>query len=109
MEPGTTAAAGGLLILFVWVYAALVLAERRWGLVLVLIASVLASAVPILHMQGAGLVGGRIAPSSPGAFFWVWTNIALGVSGLVSFALAAQALLTRRPPAPAQRAAAPGA
>jgi hypothetical protein len=35
-------------------------------------------------MQGAGLVGGRIANSS-GMFFWVWTHLALGANraGLV--------------------------
>ncbi len=43
-------------------------------------------------MQGAGLVGGRIAPNSSGALFWVWTNIALGASGMLSFVLSARGL-----------------
>jgi hypothetical protein len=38
-----------------------------------------AFAVTVVHMMGAGLVGGRIANSS-GVFFWVWTLIALGVT-----------------------------
>jgi len=93
MEPGTTAAVGGFAILFVWLYATLVLIDRRWGLVIVFVGALLASAVPILHMQGAGLVGGKhIAVNSGGAFFWVWTNIALGVSGMISLALAAHEL-----------------
>jgi hypothetical protein len=91
-EPGTTASVGGLLILFVWLYAALVLMDRRLGLVVLLLGAILASGVPILHMQGAGLVGKRIAPNTSGAFFWVWTNIALGASGMISVALSAHSL-----------------
>jgi hypothetical protein len=100
IEPGTVSAFGGLLILALWLCATLVLAERRSGLVLMLLGSILASGVPVLHMQGAGLVGGRIAANSSGALFWVWTNIALGASGMLSFILSARALwnLRRGPP-----------
>jgi hypothetical protein len=91
LEPGTVSAFGGLLILAVWLCATLVLAERRSGLVLLLLGAILASGVPVLHMQGRGLVGGRIAANSSGAFFWVWTNIALGASGMLSFVLSARA------------------
>jgi hypothetical protein len=101
IEAGTVSASGGFLILFVWLYATLVLIERRWGLAIILLGSIMASGVPILHMQGAGLVGKRIAANSPGAFFWVWTNIALGASGMISFALSLHALWSlRRSPVP---------
>ena len=53
MEPGTLSAAGGLLILFIWLYAALVLADRRWGLVVLLLFSLMGAAVPVLDMGGA--------------------------------------------------------
>jgi hypothetical protein len=96
IEPGTIAGSGGLLILAAWLCGTLVLADRRSGLVLILLGSILASGVPVLHMQGAGLVGGRIPPNSSGALFWVWTNIALGASGLLSFVLAARELWGRR-------------
>jgi hypothetical protein len=96
MEPGTVSAAGGLLILAVWLCATLVLAERRSGLVILLLGSILASGVPVLHMQGAGLVGGRIAANSSGAFFWVWTLIALGGCGMLSFVLSVVSLLSLR-------------
>lgn len=96
LESGTTSAAGGLAILFVWLYATLTATDRRWGLILILLASLLASAVPIIHMQGTGLVGKHITADSPGAFFWVWTNIALGLSGLISSALCLRALVTSR-------------
>lgn len=92
LEPGTMSAFGGFVILAVWLSATLVFPDRRWGLILILIGAILASAVPVLHMQGAGLVGKRIAANSSGAFFWVWTNIALGASGLLSIVLAARAL-----------------
>ena len=94
IELGTINASGGLVILFVWLYATLVIAERRLGLVILLLGSIVASGVPILHMTGHGLVGGRIQPNSPGALFWVWTNIALGVNGMVSLALVVRALWT---------------
>lgn len=92
MEPGTVSASGGLLILAVWLCATLVFAERRFGLVLIFLGAILASGVPVLHMQGRGLVGGRIAVNSSGALFWVWTLIALGASGMLSLVLSARAL-----------------
>jgi len=94
LEPGTVSAAGGLVILAVWLCATLVFADRQWGLVLVLLGAILASGVPVLHMQGAGLVGGRIASGANTVerFFWVWTNIALGASGLLSVVLSMLAL-----------------
>ena len=98
IESGTLSSSGGLLILFVWLYGTLVIAERRLGLVIILLGAILASGVPLLHMSGAGLVGKRIAPNTTGAFFWVWTNIALGASGMISLALAVHALWPYRRP-----------
>ena len=95
LEPGTLSAVGGLLILAVWLSATLVFADRRLGLVLILIGSILASGVPVLHMMGRGLVGGRYANTSA-MFFWVWTNIALGASGMLSLVLSARALWSLR-------------
>jgi hypothetical protein len=95
LEPGTISSAGGLLILAVWLSATLVFAESGWGLVIVLLGSILASAVPILHMQGSGLVLGRYANTNA-MFFWVWTNIALGASGMVSLVLSVRSLWTLR-------------
>jgi hypothetical protein len=85
-EPGKFSTINGILILVVWLYATLMLAERRLGYVIVFFASLLASAVPVIHMRGAGLVGGRIANSS-GMFFWVWTHLALGATALFSVIL----------------------
>jgi hypothetical protein len=97
LEPGTVSAAGGLLILAVWLSATLVFPERRWGLVIILLGSILASGVPVLHMQGRGLVLGRYGTTNANAmFFWVWTNIALGASGMLSVVLSVRELWSLR-------------
>ena len=83
---------GGVLIMVVWLYGALVLAERRSGYVIKLLGSLLALAVPVLHMKGKGVgVASGIANSSGGLRF-VWTLIALGVIGLFSAILSARGL-----------------
>jgi hypothetical protein len=95
LEPGTVSAVGGLLILAVWLSATLVFPERRFGLIIILLGAILASGVPILHMQGRGLVLGRYGTTNANAmFFWVWTNMALGASGLLSLVLSLRALWT---------------
>jgi hypothetical protein len=96
MEPGTVSAFWGLLILAVWLCGTLMLAERRLGLIIILLGAILAAGVPVLHMQGKGLIGGRIAANSSGALFWVWTLIALGACGMLSIALSARALWSLR-------------
>jgi len=62
----------GVLILVIWLYGTLVLGERRSAYVIMLLGSISGLGVLVIHMRGAGLVGGRIANSS-GVFFWVWT------------------------------------
>ena len=84
----------GVLILVVWLYGTLVLADRRSGRVIVLLGSLLAAAIPVLHMRGAG-VGGEFAKSS-GAFLFIWTLYALGVTGTFSFILSVRRLLSLR-------------
>jgi hypothetical protein len=80
---------GGSLIMVVWLYGALVLAERRSGYVIMLLGSLLAFGVPILHMKGKGVgVASGIARSS-GGFRFIWVLIALGVTGLFSVILSA--------------------
>jgi hypothetical protein len=87
-----------VLIVIVWLYGTLMLAERRSGYVIILVASLFASGMPIVHMTGAGLAGGKIADSS-GAFFFVWTLMALSVTAIFSIILSARGLwrLQRRP------------
>lgn len=90
-EPGGFKHISGILTLVVWLYGTLMLSERRLGYVIVLLGSLLGSLMPLAHMRGAGLVGGRIAHSD-GIFFWVWTLIALGVTALFSVILSVRGL-----------------
>jgi len=91
ISPGGVSGLGGVLILVVWLYGTLVLRERRSGYVIMLLGSIAGLGVLVIHMRGAGLVGGRIANSS-GVFFWVWTLIALGVTSTLSIILSARGL-----------------
>lgn len=91
IAPGGPSGLFGVLILVVWLYGTLVLAERRSGYIITLLGSLLGAFALVLHMRGAGLVGGRIANSS-GVFFWVWTLIALGVTASFSAVLSARGL-----------------
>jgi len=81
-------------ILVVWLYGTLVLAERRSGYIIILLGSLLGLAVPVIHMMGKG-VGGEIAKSS-GAFFFIWTIIAVGVTALFSVILSVRGLWSLR-------------
>jgi len=94
-EPGGFKNVSGVLTLAVWLYGTLALTGRRSGYILMLLGALLGSVVPLAHMRGAGLVGGRIANSS-GIFFWVWTLIALGVTASFSVVLSARGLWSLR-------------
>jgi hypothetical protein len=90
MEPGTLSDLIALPILAVQLYGTLVLAGKRSGYVIILLGSLLELVVPVIHMKGAG-VGGAIAKSD-GAFFFIWTLLALGVTALFSVILSARGL-----------------
>jgi hypothetical protein len=78
-----------LLVLVVLLYGTLVVPERRSGHVIMLIAGLLAAAMPVMHMRGAHY--GEIAQSA-GGFFFVWTLWALGGLGGVTVILSALGL-----------------
>jgi hypothetical protein len=90
MATGTLSSLIALPILVVWLYGTLVLAGKRSGYVIILIGSLLGLVVPVIHMKGAG-VGEAIVKSS-GAFFFIWTLLALGVTSLFSIILSARGL-----------------
>ena len=89
MEPGTLFDLIVLPILVLWLYGTLVLAGKRSGYVIILLSSALGLLVPVIHMKGAGV--GKIATSS-GAFFFIWTLLALGVTALFSVLLSVRGL-----------------
>jgi hypothetical protein len=84
---------GAVVIFVVWLFGTLLLAERRFGYVIMLLGGLFAAAMPVLHMQGARYPA--IAQSS-GGFFFVWTLIAVGVTGTLSVILSARALWSSR-------------
>jgi hypothetical protein len=92
MAPGGLSNLFAVLILAVWLYGTLALAERRAGYIIILVGSLLGLVVPVVHMKGArGVLGGEIGRSSE-AFFFVWTLLALGVTAMFSVVLSARAL-----------------
>ena len=97
---GTPEAGGSTLvavpILVVWLYGTLLLAERRSGYIIMLVGSLIALGVPVIHVMGAGgIFRGQIAKSSP-AFLFVWTLHALVVTGLFSLILSVRGLWSLR-------------
>ena len=95
MEPGTLFDLIVVPILVFQLYGTLVLAGKRSGYVIILVGSLLLLVVPVVHMKGAG-VGGAIAKSS-GAFFFIWTLLALSVTALFSVILSVRALWEHQP------------
>jgi hypothetical protein len=92
--------AGTVLIELVWLYAALLLAERRSGLIILLLGAILAVGVPALHMNPTG-IGAKYAETS-GAVFFFWSLLALGVSGAFSLVLSLRGLWNLRSVQPAK-------
>jgi hypothetical protein len=88
LSPGGLVNLFGTLILVVWLYGTLVLAERRAGYFIVLLLSLLGSGIPAIHMSGVGLGGS----ARQGGFFFVWTLLAIGATALFSAVLAVQGL-----------------
>lgn len=78
----------GIAILVVYLCGTLLLSDRRTGLVIILLGSLVAAAMPVLHMSGAGVGVKR----SAGAFFFIWTLYALGVTGTFGIILSVRAL-----------------
>ena len=70
MSPGGLPNLIGVIICVVWLYGTLVLAERRSGYLIILVASLLLAGVPVIHLRGPGVgfgtnrSGGRCSPSS---------------------------------------------
>ena len=97
MSPGGLPNLVAVVIWVVWLYGTLVLAERRSGYIIILIASLLLVGVPIIHMRGVGVGFGT---NRSGGFFFVWTLLAMGVTALFSVILSVRGLwsLRRRQP-----------
>lgn len=93
MSPGGLTNLFGVAIFVILLYATLVLAGRRSGYVIVLLASLLLFAIPVIHMRGRGVGFGT---TRSGGFFFVWTILALGVTSLFSVILSVRGLWSLR-------------
>ena len=78
----------GVLILAVYLYGAVGLPERLAGYIILLLGGLASAALPVIHTMGRPL-GERFA-ELPGGFFFIWTLLTTGATGLVAFVLAAQ-------------------
>ena len=93
MSPGGLLNLIGIAIFVVWLYGTLVLAERRSGYIIILVASLLMTGIPVIHMRGVGIGFGTVRS---GGFFFAWTLLALGVTALFSVVLSVQGLWSLR-------------
>lgn len=78
-----------LLVLTIFLYGTLVLAQQRSGHIIMLIVGLLATLMPVMHMRGPHYPD---IAKSPGGFFFVWTLWALGGLGGVTILLSARGL-----------------
>jgi hypothetical protein len=90
--PGGLANLFGIGVLVVYLCGTLLWSDRRWGLIILLLGSLIAVGMPVIHMMGAGVGVKR----SAGAFFFVWTLYALGVTGAFGTLLSARELWRAR-------------
>ena len=96
-EPGKLSTIVGIFIMVAWLCGTLLLAGKRPGYIVTLVFSALAFGVPVIHMTGAGMAGGRIV-NSTGKFFWVWTLLMIGVTTTFSVILSARELWSLQRP-----------
>ena len=92
-------------ILVIWLFGVLVLAGRRSGYVIMLLGSLAGIVVFSVHASRSGGLGAGTLAASSGAFFFVWTLLALAVTSIFSAILAALGLWTlqrSKPPVPSQ-------
>ena len=84
-------------ILLLLACGALVLAERRSGHVIMLLGGLAALGMPIIHRNNGFTA---TVARSPGGLFFIWTLVALGVTGGLAMILSARGLwrLRRRSP-----------
>lgn len=76
-------------VLAVWLYGTLMLPERRSGHIIILIGSLLGLVIFVTHLTGTGGLAGITIGKLSGAFFFVWTLLALAVVSLLSFTVSA--------------------
>jgi hypothetical protein len=89
-----------VVVFAVWLYGTLMLSDRLWGYIIMLLGGLIGAAMIIVHSKGGGVV------SNSGGFFFVWTLFALSTTGWFTAILSARGIWTtlrsRRPTLPAR-------
>ena len=99
-QPGLSTLLVTVPVLVLWLYGALVLAERRSGYIINLVGSLIALAVSIIHFRGPSGVLNAEHLKSSGAFFFIWTLLALGVNATYSDVLSVREFIVSARPHP---------
>jgi hypothetical protein len=88
-----------VVVFAVWLYGTLMLSDRIWGYIIMLLGGLIGAGMIIAHSRG-GVI------SNSGGFLFVWTLFALSTTGWFTAILSARDIWTtlrsRRPTLPAQ-------
>ena len=88
-----------VVVFAVWLYGTLMLSDRIWGYIIMLLGGLIGAAMIIGHSKG-------LVISKSGDLFFVWTLFALSTTGWFTAILSARGIWTtlrsRRPTLPAQ-------
>jgi len=94
-EPGTLGNLYALPICVLLLYGTLLLRNRLSGYIIMFLGAVMSLGVPAIHMSGKGIGTASRVAAMGGHFFFVWSLLMLGVSGLFSLVLVVRALWLR--------------
>ena len=78
-----------VLVFALWLYATLMLSGRIGGYVIMFLGGLAALGMPIIHRNNGFTAA---VARSPGGLFFIWTLIALGVTGGLAMILSARGL-----------------
>jgi hypothetical protein len=76
-----------VVIFALWLYGTLMLSDRMWGYVIMLLGGLIGAGMIVVHAKD-GVV------SNSGGFFFAWTLFALSTTGWFTMILSAQAIWT---------------
>ena len=76
-----------VVVFAVWLYGTLMLSDRIWGYIIMLLGGLIGAGMIIVHTKG-GVI------SNSGGFFFVWTLFALSTTGWFTAILSARGIWT---------------
>ena len=76
-----------VVVFALWLYATLMLSNRVWGYIIMLLGGLIGAGMIVVHSPG-GVVG------KSGGFFFVWTLFALSTTGWFTMILSARGIWT---------------